>query len=221
MRDLAGAALLLHDLARFYQFHRDRVISMDHGLVATQMLRIRFNENNPFVLLPIKYHDKLSLTDLFTDVDFLALTDAKKEIALLLVNLVRDADKLDNYIRHNKIGEIQRLGNINHSYTFSDEVLLAISQRRAVNIAKVKGSSMFDFIAFLMCWQYDFAFSSSHIITKKYNMNQFFISELKRHAKIGYEMKDNPDVKISALQYSKILEQINLIEKMVFDNLLL
>ena len=66
----AKSALLLHDIARFYQFVNKDIIKMDHGMVGSDLLQTRFRIDNPFVYLPVKYHNKLSLDDsLFVDKD--------------------------------------------------------------------------------------------------------------------------------------------------------
>ena len=90
---------LFHDLGRFFQDDGTKILkskSSIHGeLGAIQLQKIGIN--NPCILLPIKYHNVLSLDSsaFYTEVSKFS-KHTQKEI-LLITNLARDADVLGNW----------------------------------------------------------------------------------------------------------------------------
>jgi len=96
-KELVGLAAILHDLGRFYQHNKTKVLShneFEHGAAAVNLLKKNPLFNNPILLFAIGEHNHYQID--YQNPHYLQLTDKDKKKADIIAKLLRDADKLDN-----------------------------------------------------------------------------------------------------------------------------
>lgn len=95
----AEMTFLLHDIARFFQNNKQRILTtneFDHWI---QWYKILINEWFDIkTALAVKYHDKYNIDWLYIDEEYLKLSVEDREETVFLAKLVRDADKIQNMI---------------------------------------------------------------------------------------------------------------------------
>ena len=95
----AELTFLFHDLWRFYQNDKKRVLlnsEFEHGDESAKITKEEGYDDK--VVLAIKYHNKYSIEKLFLEPDYLKMNDEDKNETVFLAKLIRDADKLQNMI---------------------------------------------------------------------------------------------------------------------------
>lgn len=96
-KDFLQAVVLLHDVARFYEFlvlgHGEKI---DHGVYGAEMLAKIPEFNKMEALLPVRHHGHL-IEALYADKDYQNLPLKKQKKIERIAFLVRDADKLANF----------------------------------------------------------------------------------------------------------------------------
>jgi len=91
---------LLHDLGRFYQTNWERLLQnheFDHWNASYNIMKQEGIED-VWLLLSAKYHNKHddALKNIPDEPEFQKLSQQEQEEAMIIIKLVRDADKLDN-----------------------------------------------------------------------------------------------------------------------------
>lgn len=91
---------LLHDVGRFYQHNWERLLQnheFDHWNASSEILRKEWI-TDVWLLLSAKYHNKhdWDLKNIPNELEFKALNKPEQEETMIIIKLVRDADKLDN-----------------------------------------------------------------------------------------------------------------------------
>ena len=91
---------LLHDIGRAYEVGDMKEKVKPHGYYGADIvLKQVEKENNPFILIPVKYHGDLkaekNARKELEEID--NLSDKEKEIVIMLLKLVMDSDKLANF----------------------------------------------------------------------------------------------------------------------------
>ena len=97
-KDLVETWCLLHDIWRFFQVETKKFNDskkFDHGDVGFSIIRKSFPHKNDMpIALSVKYHNKHSTDTLLQDPLYKS-TD--QSLTVLLLKIIRDADKLDNF----------------------------------------------------------------------------------------------------------------------------
>lgn len=171
--ELARLCGLLHDIARFEQFHQYHTFidskSFDHDDYGEELLRkglIREFNSHPewdeILFKAVKYHNKYALPDNLTGQE------------TLFCQIIRDADKLDIlYLATQDKLMITKVGN-----TLSDSVLQCILTNQSINASIVQTRS--DVNCLRIAFLYDFNFVKSLEIVKERNyLNTIIDMELK------------------------------------------
>jgi len=211
--ETAKSVLLLHDLGRFHQFkpNGDLDTKIEHGKLGAKILLKKYKvENDPYLILPIKYHDKIDLSQLYTDKDYLKLDTKKQKITELLCKLVRDADRIANirkmicrgFLSFNK-----------RQLTINPKILKIFYKKQLVDL-KLR-ESVFDSAVANLCWQFDLNFKISKDIYKKEKLNKLYIDKIQSVTKkIRQELIEQGGNKKEVEQQEEtILKQIDEIKK--------
>ncbi|MGL1863513.1 MAG: HD domain-containing protein [Pseudodesulfovibrio sp.] len=155
-------AALLHDVGRFPQIldtnTYDDMVGYDHGeagariLSKTDLLDSLPMDIRGVILSTVKYHNRA------------ALPDNLGPDALLVLEVVRDADKLDairnnlKYLTPDALhGKALKSGLTWHESEFSPVVYDLAKSRKLIPFGSINWSN--DFILFLCCWIYDLHFN--------------------------------------------------------------
>lgn len=101
-KDLAEIWCLLHDIWRFFQVETNEFNDgkhFDHGDVGYSFIRKHFSHKDDiFIALSIKHHNKQDIKNLLQDPLYKKIDkETDKQLTMLLLKIVRDADKLDNF----------------------------------------------------------------------------------------------------------------------------
>ncbi len=190
--DLATLCGLLHDIARFeqikvYQTYNDYT-SIDHGDLGVEILKknnfIReFNkkdEDDELIYTAIRYHNKYAIPN--------DLTDREK----LFCNIIRDADKIDNFYLEVK-GEIKiDLANTK----FSDKVYKTLIDKKLVLLADKNTKA--DTAAIILGFYFDLALIPSFEIVKE---NDY----LNKQIDIYLSNANNNDLREQLIELRKIM----------------
>lgn len=109
-KDFLQAVVLLHDIARFYEFLiLGRGEKIDHGVYGAEMLAKIPEFNKIEAILPIRHHGHL-IEALYEDEEYKNLSVEMQEKVKRIAFLVRDADKLANfYLLVSKFDEMSPL----------------------------------------------------------------------------------------------------------------
>lgn len=95
--ELVKTAILLHDIARFYEIALLKQNKhIDHGVIGAQMLQNMPLFNDIRIWLPIRHHGHL-IEELYADTEYQKISDKhlQKEVEQICF-IVRDADKIAN-----------------------------------------------------------------------------------------------------------------------------
>ncbi|MBR3209861.1 MAG: HD domain-containing protein [Bacilli bacterium] len=173
--ELASAIGLLHDIGRFYQWHKyqtfeDRV-SIDHGdygaeeLMGKNLIEKFYSkkENYPIIYEAVKYHNKYSIPD-----------NVKSE---KLCNLIRDADKIDIIYMY-KIKEL----NISDEGEISKGVEENFLKEKLVNNKDINSKA--DICLRTLSLIYDLNYKYSYEYLKKENIIESLYNQISDKEKM-------------------------------------
>jgi len=165
----AEIASLLHDIGRFYQNDWDRILSwkeFEHGDIWYETLKKEWITDLA-ILFWVKYHNKKDINWIYNEEAFKNSTNQEEIINVL--NLVRDADKLQNleYILFNFNDRIFNLDKIDDKYT--EIVVEQILNKEIVDRQHKK--TYIDNILTFTWWIFDLNFQTS----KKFLVNDKFV----------------------------------------------
>lgn len=192
------AALLLHDIARFYQ-SKDGIKKLteaefDHGIEGYNILKNTENIINPTILLPIKYHSKIKIDAIYSDEEFLSCSKETQEKINFNLKLLRDADKLSHLIYfsvHKKITYVdfeKQKNNIPTPKNLDNFINLGYTPSDA---RKTYG----DRILFLLSWFYVVNFKKTMDFVKEYKTIEFLFSILDKKTREKIEPIFNKKMK--------------------------
>lgn len=151
----------LHDVARFYQNNKERVLSnaeFEHGDESALICKQEWYDEK--VCLAIKYHNKYSLDDIYHETSYLNMNETDKKETEFLAKFIRDADKLQNMIY--TIFFIEWLSTLNpklSSWDISPLVLEDLKKEIPVNRDNIKTYA--DDVVWVLCRVYDINFKES------------------------------------------------------------
>lgn len=200
---------LLHDIGRFYEIGKIEKSSTQHGVIGANILEQEENENNIFLIYSFKYHDDfLSKEKTLQDLNKLNLNEKDKENIILLLNLIKNSDKLSNFELFKNIDKVYFLSKELLPF-FTDSCLNNFKNRQLIN--NKEKQSIFDQMLGYIVWCYDLNFYTSKLFIKNNNYLFDFISMMK---KIANDFNNKSDTEY-------LLNTISIIEKQLKqDNLL-
>ena len=207
--EIAKSALLLHDIGRFHQFkpNGDLDMKIEHGKLGATILLEKYKvENDPNLILPIRYHDKIDFSELFTDSDYKKLSDEEKKEADLICKLVKDADKIANFRKMYRRAMV--LFN-NRELYINPKMKESLFKREVAN-NKLR-ISIFDTAISILCWQFDFHFQKTIEIYKKEKLNEFLLTKMRNVAK--EILKDSKNKDVETKKFNQINSEIDEIEE--------
>jgi len=177
--------------------------NIDHGALGADILNKDYNVHEPHILFSIKYHDKMEID-----------AECLDESIWLMLWLVRDADKLANYIMFKNEGVKYMTTAQNKNLKITESAFQSFKQRRLVDWYSIDKPTKFDFVLLLICWQYDIYFKATRQIMEQENINQFLVQELRRIAdKIRF---DDPS-STTEREYNSLINHIHEIEDDLFS----
>lgn len=173
-------SFLLHDLWRFYQNNGEKVLSgqiFEHGDSWYNIAKKEWYDEE--ICLAIKYHNKLSINWLYEEKSYINFSKEQKEKTNFLVNITRDADKLENMI--------YTIYNLNHflsldsskpsfeniDFDITKECLYDILNKKLVDRKNEK--TTLDKALVLISWVFDINFKE----TKDILIENDFLSKIK------------------------------------------
>ncbi len=95
----AEIVFFLHDLGRFYQNNKERILTnseFEHGNMSAKIAQDEWYDEK--ICLAIKYHNKYNLDWLYNEESFQKMNLIDKNETEFLSKIIRDADKLQNMI---------------------------------------------------------------------------------------------------------------------------
>ena len=182
---LARAAALLHDAGRFPQYAKFRtfndVASVNHGLLGAEAIRdaqllegcFSFSrQEKSLIIRAVKYHNALSLPRL-------------DKRSVLLLKLVRDADKLDiwrvfiEYFGREKKDRPTAAGqDLPEGRGISPAALRGVLENRGIRLAEVKNLN--DYKLLLLSWVFGINFGAAFRLVKRRRLFERLAATLPR-----------------------------------------
>lgn len=132
-KELVELAAILHDLGRFYQHNKTKILShseFEHGMAAVNLLKNNPLFNNPILLFAIGEHNHYQIN--YQNPYYLQLTDKDKKTADIIAKLLRDADKLDN-IKQVIYSGAHYTGKVMAPECLSEELKSFLQQHQQIN----------------------------------------------------------------------------------------
>jgi hypothetical protein len=161
---LAEAAALFHDIGRFPQYSKYKTfrdaVSVNHGLLGSKVL-IREN-----VLKGLSEHERQLIVETVKFHNAFAIPPVLGDEAVLLLKLIRDADKVDIYrvfIEYYE-GPLENRASatafgVPDSPEYSDIMLSCIMNRKVASYSNIKTEN--DFKLMKLSWIFDMHFRES------------------------------------------------------------
>ena len=217
-RELAKVIALLHDIGRFreiselYRQNHGHFIGskLDHGLFGAQYLEQTPSYNSPFIVIPVKYHNKL-IEDYYNSDDYQQLGKNRDSITEVL-KLVRDADKIANF--HLITTQTQHLKKLfcpeaieGKALAIQPAILSDFMAEKTIDLKKVQTAC--DRILNLLSWVYDLNYLSSFEFCIKLNCFDKMLNILQEY---------NPDAKVQKEVENKLKSYINKQYKLLSSN---
>ncbi|MFC1659017.1 HD domain-containing protein [Pseudomonadota bacterium] len=171
----AKVIFLLHDIGRFYEIGNkissNSKIPSDHGNHAVEILK-KEKINDPLILLSIKYHNRINLDGLEGELKNLKISKKEREIIIILSKLIRDADKITNFLsfKNEPIFSFKT-----RELNYSDQLLKSFKAGEFGKRAYEK--TIFDTFLIHFCWEYDLSFEESRKILLKKKINESLLKK--------------------------------------------
>lgn len=205
----AKLAYLFHDIGRFreicelYQQKQGHFVGskFDHGQFGAQYLEQNPEYNTPFIIIPVKYHNKL-IEDYYSSEDYQKLGNIKDSVTEIL-KLVRDADKIANfYLITTQTERMKKLfcpeADETKDMRIQPAILADFMAEKAIDLQKVKTAC--DRILNLLSWVYDLNYLPSFVFCDRLNCFDNMLNILKTY---------NPDAKMQKDVEKKLKSYIN------------
>ncbi len=160
---------LLHDIGRCYEIGNKKLNGIPHGeFGADTVLKEMEGENNPFILIPVKYHDTLYAEEKAREeLEKYALSEGENDMVIILLKLAMDSDKLANFGLFQDIDKRFFLSLKEEPY-ITENCLAAFKNRTLVK--REDRNTIFDQIISYIAWVYDLNFETSRkfVLQKDY-----------------------------------------------------
>jgi len=177
-KDFLQAVVLLHDVARFYEFlalgHGEKI---DHGVYGAEMLAKIPEFNKMEALLSVRHHGHL-IEMLYADKDYQNLPLKEQKKVERIAFLVRDADKLANfYLLVSKFKEMsplffaERVFQTPYEKTISKEAHMDFEKQYTVQMKYITNFAerALGFLSWIFDLNYKYSFvfiQKTHIVEK-------------------------------------------------------
>ena len=184
---------LLHDIGRAYEVGDMKDKVKPHGYYGADIvLKQVEKENNPFILIPVKYHGDLKAEENarkeLEEID--DLSDEEKEIVIMLLKLVMDSDKLANFKMFKKFDRkyFVNLIGLDEKPYISDECFESFKNRELVSLKDRK--TVLDKILLTICWIYDLNYQASIDLVKKEKHLEDYLNLFEKYIDNNQKTKD-------------------------------
>ena len=184
---------LLHDIGRAYEVGDMKDKVKPHGYYGADIvLKQVEKENNPFILIPVKYHGDLKAEENarkeLEEID--NLSDEEKEIVIMLLKLVMDSDKLANFKMFKKFDRkyFVNLIGLDEKPYMSDECFESFKNRELVSLKDRK--TVLDKILLTICWIYDLNYQASIDLVKKEKHLEDYLNLFEKYIDNNQKTKD-------------------------------
>ena len=183
IKNKSEIAFICHDFWRFYQNDKEKVLSnkefehWDYWYELTKKSEIEES-----IALGVKYHNKYSSKWLYDEESYLKMTEQEKKETEFLVDITKDADKLQNMLYmllDDKTLWYKIMYEWNNWKKLSKEVLEDFKKYKLIDNNKVK--SIPDKILNLFSWVFDFNFKESYEILDFFSFEEKIFNELKNY----------------------------------------
>lgn len=199
---------ILHDIGRAYKIGKNKEKVEPHGAFgADNILKDIEGIDNPFILIPIKYHDVLfAEKEAREELENYSLSNEENEIVILLLKLVMDSDKLANFELFKTLQKSYFLHLPDELY-FSKNCLESFKNRQLLK--RDDRETIFDQILLYAAWVYGLNFESSKkFVVEHKSMNTFINMMEKELDNIEQKTsKNNDDINKVKLQIEEIKKQ--------------
>ena len=197
---------ILHDIGRAYKIGENRQKVEPHGAYgADKILKEVEKIDDPFILIPIKYHDELyAEEEARQELLNYNLTDEEKEIIILLLKVVMDSDKLANFELYKTLNEKFFLGLPDKPY-FTQKCLDSFKKRQLV--IREDRETIFDQILFYATWVYGLNFDASIKFILEHDSMKEFMKMLNNKVAVIEKNEDPKDVEKVKKQIEEIRQQ--------------
>jgi len=176
----AEIAFLLHDIARFYQNDKHKILSNKEFEHWNERYKILMQEwYDEKIILAVKYHNKYKINWLYKEENYLKMNDNDKKETEFLSKLVRDTDKLQNMIY--EVFNIEWLINFNKklvSGNISEEIISDLKNEIPVDRENIKTYA--DEIIWTLSWIFDINFYESVDMLNYYWYFEKIINEVEK-----------------------------------------
>ena len=184
---------LLHDIGRAYEVGDMKDKVKPHGYYGADIILKQVEkENNPFILIPVKYHGDLKAEENarkeLEEID--DLSDEEKEIVIMLLKLVMDSDKLANFKMFKKFDRkyFVNLIGLDEKPYISDECFESFKNRELVSLKDRK--TVLDKILLTICWIYDLNYQASIDLVKKEKHLEDYLNLFEKYIDNNQKTKD-------------------------------
>ena len=184
---------LLHDIGRAYEVGDMKDKVKPHGYYGADIvLKQVEKENNPFILIPVKYHGDLKAEENARKEleEINDLSDEEKEIVIMLLKLVMDSDKLANFKMFKKFDRkyFVNLIGLDEKPYISDECFESFKNRELVSLKDRK--TVLDKILLTICWIYDLNYQASIDLVKKEKHLEDYLNLFEKYIDNNQKTKD-------------------------------
>ena len=151
---------LLHDIGRAYEIGSTKINGVKHGYFgAENILKAVEGEDNPFLLLSMKYHDLLNaIENTEKELKDFNLSEGEQKIALKLLKLVMDSDKLANF-KFFQNCDRKFFINLNVDLYITEKCFEDFKNKKLIRRSDM--NTIFDQYLFHISWAYDLNFEAS------------------------------------------------------------
>ena len=202
---------LLHDIGRAYEVGDMKDKVKPHGYYGADIILKQVEkENNPFILIPVKYHGDLKAEENarkeLEEID--DLSDEEKEIVIMLLKLVMDSDKLANFKMFKKFDRkyFVNLIGLDEKPYISDECFESFKNRELVSLKDRK--TVLDKILLTICWIYDLNYQASIDLVKKEKHLEDYLNLFEKYIDNNQKTKDTENkinfIKQQLIEYNFI-----------------
>jgi len=185
----AEIVALWHDIGRLYQVRGEKILGnkeYEHGDEAFAMLKKKYPDRLP-LLLAVKIHNKFSYESLFQEPDYQELDPDDQKKALLLTQIIRDADKIQN-LTHDVFDHFESLIKFDAHIHQGDASFVSGIVSEGVIATLHRGDQVLhrdihtaaDAILAQYSWCFDINFGSSRRILASLDLHQSVCDALQR-----------------------------------------
>ena len=180
---------LLHDIGRAYEVGDMKEKVKPHGHYGADIILKQVEkEDNPFILIPVKYHGDLEAEENarkeLEEID--NLSDEEKEMVIMLLKLVMDSDKLANFKSFKKYDKNYfNLIGLDEKPYISDKCFESFKNREVVKLKDRE--TVLDKILLVICWFYNLNYKASRELAKKENHLEYYLNLFEKY--IGNNQK--------------------------------